>query len=102
MKIHFSIICLNINSNFCLVLLYLLQQVLAWNDCLFRARGESRYLALVDLDENFVTFNNQTLLSVLDETVNKDPHAGAFMFLSSFALFKVISQLFHFFFDKCN
>ncbi|VDD87293.1 unnamed protein product [Enterobius vermicularis] len=66
------------------------EQILGWNNCILRARGKTKYLALSDFDETFVVFTSQTLLSVLDEVVKKDPDAGSFMFRNTFGEFKVI------------
>ncbi|VDD97625.1 unnamed protein product [Enterobius vermicularis] len=66
-------------------------QILAWNDCVLRTRGRTRYLALADFDENLVVFTNQTLLSIIDDVLKEKPTVGCFIFLNSFASFQVFS-----------
>ncbi|VDD93364.1 unnamed protein product [Enterobius vermicularis] len=86
-----------VHSLFCIIRLTLFSfyflswkcQILAWNDCVLRSRGRTRYLALADFDENFVVFTNQTLLSIIDDVLKEKPTVGCFMFLNSFASFQV-------------
>ncbi|VDD94262.1 unnamed protein product [Enterobius vermicularis] len=71
-------------------LIYIGAQVFVFNDCIVRARGNTDYLALSDLDDNFVVFDNRTLLSVLDSQLKKDRKIGSIMFQSTYAKLNVV------------
>ncbi|VDD94062.1 unnamed protein product [Enterobius vermicularis] len=59
-------------------------QVFVFNDCILRATGNTDYLALSDLDENFVAFDNRTLLSTLDSQLEKNKNIASIMFQSTY------------------
>uniref|UniRef100_A0A0N4VRI6 Glycosyltransferase family 92 protein n=1 Tax=Enterobius vermicularis TaxID=51028 RepID=A0A0N4VRI6_ENTVE len=64
------------------------EQVFAWNDCIIRSRGKTKYIALVDFDEVFVVLKNQSFLSVLENGLEAEPATGAFVFRSTPASYK--------------
>lgn len=65
------------------------QQAIASDDCITRSRGKTKYLALTEFDEVLVTFENQSLLSILDSISEKDPNAGLFTFFNTNAFLPV-------------
>ncbi|VDM38788.1 unnamed protein product [Toxocara canis] len=69
--------------------IYRTEVVTAVNDCVLRSRGHAKYVVSSDLDEIIVPFHNRSLLDLVHSLKMASPNAGAFVFLSSYAMFEV-------------
>jgi Glycosyltransferase family 92 len=67
-------------------------QVLAYNDCLYRSKGNTKYLAFADLDEFIILEHNVSFLFLLQRWTAKYRHVGAFKFKVSWINISDVSQ----------
>ncbi|KAK6184135.1 hypothetical protein SNE40_006660 [Patella caerulea] len=59
-------------------------QIAAVNDCVYRSRGISRYVLVVDIDEILIPYQFNNWMSMMDNLTASNPNASAFMFRNTF------------------
>ncbi|XP_050389033.1 beta-1,4-galactosyltransferase galt-1-like isoform X2 [Patella vulgata] len=59
-------------------------QIAAVNDCVYRSRGISRYVVVVDIDEILIPYTFNDWMEMMDNLTSAEPKASSFSFRTTF------------------